>query len=87
MQVWEFSDLELDGVSRHDGQKMVEQLQQLSIDATLITDAAIFAIMPRVHRVLLGPQSGRGFGRYFIADLGRLFFSSRGGWWLDLRRR
>lgn len=37
---------------------MVEQLQQLSIDATLISDAAVFPLMSRIHRVLLGSQSG-----------------------------
>ena len=46
---------------------MVEQLQQLLIDAVLITDVAAFALMPRIHCVLLGPQSGQsvppGFGR------------------------
>ncbi|KAI9026876.1 hypothetical protein DFJ74DRAFT_522841 [Hyaloraphidium curvatum] len=40
-----------------DGQKMVEHLQQASIDASLVTDSACFALMPRVHRVLIAANA------------------------------
>ena len=40
------------------GQEMAKSLAALGIDTTLITDAAVFAIMSRVNKVIMGTHGG-----------------------------
>jgi len=39
------------------GQRMAKQLQEMGIDTTVISDAAVFALMPAVNKVIVGTHA------------------------------
>ena len=42
----------------YDGQKLAARLAASTIDTTVITDSAIFAMMARVNKVIIGTHAG-----------------------------
>lgn len=47
-----------------DGQRMAVSLSQAGIDTTVINDSAVFAVMSRVNKVILGAHAGKYYKIY-----------------------
>lgn len=56
-QVREFNVIIAETAPSYEGQKMAKDLAESGIDSTLITDSAIFAMMSRVNKVILGTHA------------------------------
>ncbi|TPX49206.1 S-methyl-5-thioribose-1-phosphate isomerase [Synchytrium endobioticum] len=56
-RVRKFQVIVAESAPTYKGQSMALSLSQAGIDTTLITDSAIFAIMPRVNKVIIGTHS------------------------------
>mmetsp|Transcript_1592 Transcript_1592/g.2381 ORF Transcript_1592/g.2381 Transcript_1592/m.2381 type:complete len:552 (-) Transcript_1592:65-1720(-) len=53
----QFEAIVAEHAPEHDGMEMAEHLGQLGIPTTLISDAAIYSVMSRVHKVLIGTHA------------------------------
>lgn len=60
-------------MNRFSGHKLAVRLTEAKIKTTVITDAAVFAMMPRVNKVVLGVDVGMCFSS--VLSLSILFHS------------
>ena len=54
----EFTVFVVEAAPSYDGHKMANELSKLKINTILIPDSAIFAIMPKVNKVIIGTHAG-----------------------------
>lgn len=48
-------------VNSYDGHEMAVELSRAGIETTVITDSAIYGVMSRVNKVILGAHAGKFF--------------------------
>ncbi|TPX38280.1 S-methyl-5-thioribose-1-phosphate isomerase [Synchytrium microbalum] len=56
-RVRKFQVIVAESAPSYKGQRMALALSQVGIDTTLITDSAVFALMPRVNKVIIGAHA------------------------------
>jgi hypothetical protein len=52
---------------RYSGQEMAVELSKAGIETTVIPDSAVFAVMSRVNKVILGTHAGKSIILLFFA--------------------
>ena len=53
------ADMALNWEHRYSGQAMAVELSKAGIETTVIPDSAVFAVMSRVNKVILGTHAGK----------------------------